>query len=160
MGAAAPVPGKAVLSADITFALDQFGLPVYEADDPRYEALGVWLITDVSRSFLVCLDGLAMVDDVSHGQPPFEEWSSDKFDVTFGSDGVSMRNQWLEYQHGEYTVTEVREVLERYWGFLVSVPERTHLIREYRPDLPEWQAALLRWEERWGRPHPYRGRLF
>ncbi len=38
-------------------------------------------------------------------------------------------------------------------------PERP-AVREHRPDLPEWQADLLRWEEKWGRTHPYRGRLF
>lgn len=146
--------------SSMTFSIDQFELPLYQVDDERYEALGVWLITDISIYFKVCLDALAMIDDVSHGRPPFEEWSSDKFDVRFTPDRVSLQNQWLEDQHGEYPVPEVREVLERYWRFLVSMPERTHLIREYHPELPQWQADLLSWEETWGRPHPYRGRLF
>ncbi|WP_239542185.1 hypothetical protein [Micromonospora terminaliae] len=101
-----------------------------------------------------------MIDDVSNGRRPAEEWSSDKFEVRFTPELVSLENLWLEGQHGEYPVAEVREVLERYWRFLVSTPERTHLIREYHPDLPQWQADLLLWEETWQRPHPYRGRLF
>ncbi|MGC3859363.1 hypothetical protein [Micromonospora chersina] len=144
----------------MTFSIDQFKLPLYQVDDERYEALGVWLTTDISIYFRVCLDALAMIDDVSHGRQPFEEWSSDKFDVHFTPERVSLQNQWLEFQHGEYPVPEIREVLERYWRFLVSMPERTHLIREYHPDLPQWQADLLLWEETWKRPHPYRGRLF
>lgn len=143
----------------IRFSLDQFNLPLFQVDDKRYETLGAWLISDVSRYFLVCLDGLAMVDDVANGRPPFEEWSSENYDVSFAPERVSFRNLWLEDQHGEYAVDEVREALESYWRFLVSLPER-QLIREYRPDLPEWQASLLRWEEKWGRTHPYRGRLF
>ncbi len=146
--------------SSMTFSIDQFKLPLYQVDDQRYEALGVWLITDISIYFGVCLDALAMIDDVSNGRPPFEEWSSDKFDVNFTPERVSLQNQWLEDQHGEYAVAEVREVLERYWCFLVSMPERTHLIREYHPELPQWQADLFQWEETWGRPHPYRGRLF
>ncbi|MEU1842320.1 hypothetical protein [Micromonospora sediminicola] len=144
----------------MTFSVDGFGLPLFQATDARYEALGVWLASDISVYFRVCLDALAMIDDVSNGRAPFEEWSSDKFDVHFGTHRVTLQNQWLEFQHGEYPVTEVREVLERYWRFLVSLPERTHLVREYRPDLPQWQADLIRWEETWKLPHPYRGRLF
>jgi hypothetical protein len=49
--------------------------------------------------------------------------------------------------------------LEDYWRFLVAQPERP-AVREHRPDLPEWQADLHWWEEKWGRAHPYRGRLF
>ncbi|WP_446218102.1 hypothetical protein [Micromonospora sp. IBHARD004] len=143
----------------ITFSLNQFNLPAYQVKDDRYTTLGVWLITDISRQFLVCLDGLAMIDDVAAGRAPFEEWSSDKFEVEFTQQGVLLQNQWLEHQRGEYTVDEVRDALESYWRYLVSLPER-ELIREYRPDLPEWQAALLRWEEKWGLTHPYRGRLF
>ncbi|MET8906543.1 hypothetical protein [Micromonospora sp. NPDC004551] len=142
----------------ITFSLDQFNLPVFRVDDKRYETLGAWLIADVSRHFLVCLDGLAMIDDVSNGRPPFEEWSSENYEVSFASSGVVIQNSWLEHEHGAYTVDEVRRALEDYWSFLVALPERP-LIREFRPDLPESQAALLRWEEKWGRPHPYRGRL-
>ena len=160
MGSTAPLPGTAVLSVDIAFSLDGFRLPLYEVADQRYETLGVWLISDISIYFRACLDALEMVDDVSNGRRPAEEWSSDKFEVGFTPERVSLQNLWLEGQHGEYAVPEVREVLERYWRFLVNTPERTHLIREYHPDLPQWQADLLLWEETWKRPHPYRGRLF
>lgn len=144
----------------VAFSLDQFELPIFRVDDKRYETLGAWLITDISVYFGACLDALALIDDVANGRQPAEEWSSDTFDVTFPAEHVSLRSQWPADRHGEYPVPEVREVLERYWRFLVSRPENPDLIREYRPDLPRWQAELLQWEERWGRPHPYRARLF
>lgn len=139
---------------------DRFHLPLYRVEDARYTTLGVWLITDLSIYFGVCLDGLAMLDDVVNGRLPFEEWSSDKFEVSITPEYIFLKNLWLESQHGRYPVDEVREALETYWRFLVSLPERKHLIREYHPGLPQWQADVLVWEETWGRPHPYRGRLF
>jgi hypothetical protein len=144
----------------ISFSLDQFRLPLFQVEDQRYRPLGAWLITDVSKYLGVCLDALAMVDDVANGRPPFEEWSSDKYDVVFTPDGVEFSNQWVEGEGGRYSLDEVREALEIYCRFLIDQPENAHLIREYRPDLPQWQADLLLWEETWGRPHPYRGRLF
>jgi hypothetical protein len=60
---------------------------------------------------------------------------------------------------GEFPADVARAAIEDYWRFLVAQPERP-AVREYRPDFPEWQADLLRWEEKWGRTHPYRGRLF
>lgn len=144
----------------ISFSLGPYNLPTYHIKDDRYMTLGVWLITDISIYLQTCLDGLAMLDDVIHGREPFEEWSSDKFDVSFRPDGVTLQNLWLEDQHGEYSIEETREALESYWVFLMNTPEDKALIREYHPELPQWQADLLQWEETWGRPHPYRGRLF
>ncbi|MCM0675755.1 hypothetical protein NCC78_13800 [Micromonospora phytophila] len=142
------------------FSSDQFRLPLFHVEDKKYEPLGAWLITDISTYMLVCLDALAMIDDVAHGRAPFEEWSSENYDVAFTPEGVSVRNQWVETEQGTYSVDEVREALEEYWSFLRGSPENPDLVREFRPDLPQWQAALLRWEEKWGLSHPYRGRLF
>jgi hypothetical protein len=146
--------------AFITFSLDEFRLPLFEVTDQRYRALGAWLITDISVYHSVCLDALAMVDDVSHGRPIEDEWDSDKYAVSFTAGGVEFQNEWVPGEGGRYTLDEVREAVEAYWRFLVSRPENPDLVREYRPDLPTWQAELVQWEERWGRPHPYRGRLF
>ena len=142
-----------------SFSLDQYRLPVAEVDDERYRRLVNWMITDVSVHPQVALDALAMIDDVANGRPPFEEWSSENYEVSFTSDGLTFQNVWLPHDNGNYTVEEARQAFEEYWRFLVSLPDRG-LIREYRPDLPEWQADLLMWEETWGRAHPYRGRLF
>src|SRR5262249_7351943 len=103
---------------------------------------------------------LAMLSEVSAGQPPFEPWDSENYTVRFASTGVSIQNDWVEHEHGEFSVADVREAVEDYWRFLESLPENPNLVREYRPDLPESQAALLRWEEKWDRTHPYRGSLF
>ncbi|MEU4788929.1 hypothetical protein ACFWRG_00880 [Micromonospora tulbaghiae] len=146
--------------SSIAFSDDEFRLPLYHVNDARYEALGSWLITEISVSFSACLAALALVDDASNGRAPVEEWDSDSFDVHVDGSRIGFQNRLVESQHGEYSVPEVRDAVERYWGFLVDRPERGDLIREYRPDLPWWQAELLQWEERWGRPHPYRGRLF
>ncbi|MFI0483252.1 hypothetical protein [Actinomadura sp. 9N215] len=143
----------------MTFRLDQFGLPLFRADSSRYDALGYWLISDVSIHKLVCLDALAMLADVSAGRDPFEPWSSDNYTVTFTPTGVSIRSNWSD-ESGEYGVDEVRQAVEEFWRFLVAQPDKPHMVREYHPELPDWQASLLRWEEKWSRRHPSRGTLF
>ncbi|MGW4154817.1 hypothetical protein ACWEDF_16855 [Micromonospora chersina] len=160
MGSTAPLPGTAVLSVDISFSLDKYRLPLFQVADQRYRALGAWLITDVSIYHAACLDALAMIDDVSHGRQPFEEWSSDKYDAALASDGIDFENQWVAGEKGRYSLEELREAVEAYWTFLAGRLDSRHLIREYHPELPLWHAELLQWEERWGRSHPYRGRLF
>jgi hypothetical protein len=39
-------------------------------------------------------------------------------------------------------------------------PDRPDLRHGYKPELPAWLAALTRWEEQHGRPHPRGDRLF
>ena len=136
-----------------------FHRPVYQVEDQRYDLLGEWLTTDLGTFHLVVLDALAMADDVAHGEPPFEEWSSENYAVSFTPSTLRITNSWVPGVEGEFPADVARVAIEDYWRFLVAQPERT-VVREYRPDLPEWQANLLRWEEKWGRPHPYRGRLF
>ncbi|GGK79614.1 hypothetical protein [Mangrovihabitans endophyticus] len=53
----------------------------------------------------------------------------------------------------EFAADVARTAIEDYWQFLVAQPQ-PQAIREYCPDLPEWQADLLRWEERQGPPTP------
>ncbi|MEU1842321.1 hypothetical protein [Micromonospora sediminicola] len=146
--------------AFISFSVDEFRLPLFTVTDQRYRALGAWLITDVSVSYSACLDALQMIDDVANGRPLEEGWDSDKYEVSFSPAGVEFANEWVADERGHYSLDETRESVEAYWRFLANRPENRELIREYRPDLPRWQAELLQWEERWGRPHPYRGRLF
>lgn len=133
--------------------------PVYEVEDPRYDLLGEWLTTDLGTFFLVTLDALAMADEVTRGEAPFEEWSSENYSVSFTPATLRIVNLWVPDASGDFPSETARTAIEDYWRFLVSQPER-NVVREYRPDLPEWQATLLRWEEKWGRTHPYRGRLF
>lgn len=144
----------------MTFSLDKLRLPLYAAEDGRYQPLGAWIITDISIYKGVCLDALAILADISAGRPPFEPWDSDNYTVNFTPTEVTIQNNWVEHERGTFTVAEVRDAVEEYWRFLAGIPDNPDLIREYRPDLPEWQAALLQWEETWGRPHPYRGKLF
>lgn len=143
----------------MSFSLDNLRLPLYQADDGKYQPLGAWIITDISIYKGVCLDALAMIADVSADRPPFEVWDSENYTVNFSPTGISIQNNYVEHEHGDFTVAGAREAVENYWRFLVGIPDNPHLIREYRPDLPEWQAAVMQWEERWGRPHPYRGIL-
>ncbi|MFI0374377.1 hypothetical protein ACH35V_41515 [Actinomadura sp. 1N219] len=145
---------------EITFAIrPEYGAPYCLADDPRMQTLGNWMTTDISIYKSVCLDALATVADAEAGRPT-EPWDSDNYEVHFSSSAMSFQNKWVETTHGEYTITEAREAIEDYWRFLVSIPDNPDLIREFRPDLPEWQADLLQWEDSWKRPHPYRGKLF
>jgi len=87
-----------------SFSLDQYRLPVAEVDDERYRRLVNWMITDVSVHPQVALDALAMIDDVANGRPPFEEWSSENYEVSFTSDGLTFQNVWLPHDNGNYTV--------------------------------------------------------
>lgn len=145
----------------MSFSLDQLNLPLYQAEDEKYRPLGTWIIGDISIYKIVCLDALAMLADVSAGRPPFVPWDSENYTVNFAPTGVSIQNNWVEGELGAtFTIAEVREAVEDYWRFLASIPENPDLAREYRPDLPEWQADLLRWEEKWSRRHPYHGVLF
>lgn len=143
----------------MTFSLDDFRLPCCSADDERMQRLGNWITTDVSIYKGVCLDALATVADVEAGRP-VEPWDSENYTVDFSDSRVSIQNQWVEMERGEFSIAEVRETVVDYWEFLVAIPDNPDLVREFRPDLPEWQAALLRWEQTWKRPHPYRGTLF
>ena len=136
-----------------------FRRPVYQVEDQRYDLLGEWLTTDLGTFFLVTLDALAMADDAARGEPPFEVWSSENYAVSFTPSALLITNSWVPGAEGEFPADVARAAIEDYWRFLVAQPERS-VVREYRPDLPEWQANLLRWEEKRGRPHPYRGRLF
>lgn len=136
-----------------------FRRPVYQVEDQRYDLLGEWLTTDLGTFFLVTLDALAMADDVARGEPPFEEWSSENYAVSFTPSALLITKTWVPGAKGEFPADVARAAIEEYWLFLVALPERS-VVREYRPDLPEWQANLVRWEEKWGRAHPYRGRLF
>src|SRR5689334_17604478 len=61
----------------ISFGLTPRNRPSYQVTDKRYDLLGEWLTTDLSRFFVVVLDALAMADDVAEGRPPFEEWTSE-----------------------------------------------------------------------------------
>jgi hypothetical protein len=136
-----------------------FHRPVYQVEDQRYDLLGEWLTTDLGTFFIVILDALAMADEVARGELPFDEWSSENYAVSFTPAALLISNLWVPGAEGEFPADVARTAIEEYWRFLVVQPEPP-AIREYRPDLPEWQADLLRWEERQGRPHPYRGRLF
>ncbi|MEV0713913.1 hypothetical protein [Asanoa sp. NPDC050611] len=142
----------------ISFSLDQHNLPVFQVEDPEYRSLGAWLILDISVYYDVCLDALADVDDVGHGQP-IDQWDSEHFDVTINAAGITFVNYHVD-ESGSYSLADFRDALENYWRFLVSRPETPGIVRQYWPDLPLWQADLLQWEQRNGRPHPYRGRLF
>lgn len=142
----------------IRFSLDQYNLPLFQAADPRYRALGAWLIVDISVDYDVCLDALADVDDVSHGRP-IEHWDSEHFDVTVNATGITFDNYHVD-ESGAYSLDEFRETLEDYWRFLVERPEKPGMVRQYWPELPLWQADLRLWEQRNERVHPYRGRLF
>jgi hypothetical protein len=142
----------------IRFSLDQYNLPVFQASDPKYRALGVWLILDVSVDYDVCLDALADVDDISRGRP-VEHWDSEHFEVAINTNGITFDNYHVD-ESGSYSLDELRSALEEYWRFLVARPEEPGVVRPYWPDLPLWQADLLLWEQRNERKHPYRGRLF
>ncbi len=73
---------------------------------------------------------------------------------------MRFQNRYALDQRAEYSLDEVRPVLEDYWRFLLTIPERPGTYRAFWPELSLPEAHLLLWEQTWGRPHPYRGRLF
>ncbi|MDG4820621.1 hypothetical protein O7635_01990 [Asanoa sp. WMMD1127] len=143
----------------VDFHLTSEGFPTFDLEDQRYRALAAWAVIDISLLMGVCLDALAMVDDIANGRPA-EPWSSEHYDLTLTPDGVNFSNYWADDENGEYTFSEFREVVERYWVFLANRPEEPFMQREYWPDLPAPEAEVRLWEKTWNRPHPYRGRLF
>jgi len=141
------------------FRMDDYFGPVVDEPAKGQEVLAGWICTDINVPFRVLFDALAMIDDAAHGRPPYDEWSSEGYDVNFAPTGVTIRSLHGDRRSGNYTVDEVRSALEDFWNFRIRQPERSNVRREFRPDLPEWKADLLGWEDTWKRPHPYRGRL-
>lgn len=141
------------------FRMDDFFGPVVDDPPPGQKILAGWICTDVGLHFRALLDALAMVDDVKQGRPPFEPWTSEGYGVAFTTEGVTIRSLHGERESATYNVDDVATMLEEYWHFLAGLPERSDSPRPFRPDLPEWQARLLLWEESWELRHPYRGRL-
>jgi hypothetical protein len=137
----------------------EFNRPDYQVTDERYDLLAEWTVTDLGTFFFVVLDALAMAAEVERGEEPFEEWSSENYEVSFTPSALRIRNLWVPGAEGEFPAGLARTTIEDYWRFLVEQPERA-VVREFRPDLPEWRANLELWEKEWGRAHPYRGRLF
>jgi len=143
----------------ISFSLTNEGFPIFAVEDQRYRALGAWAVVDISLLMGVCLDALAMVDDVSTGRPA-EPWSSEHYDLTLTTQGVTFSNYWADDEQGHYSLPEFRETVENYWSFLASRPEDPAIVRDFWPELPAAQAEVKLWEQTWQRQHPYRGRLF
>ncbi|WP_344491773.1 hypothetical protein [Glycomyces endophyticus] len=139
--------------------MDDYYGPVVDAVPAGQEVLAAWICTDIGRKFRVLLDALAMVDDVREGGAPFELWDSEGWDVEFTPDGVTVQAVYGNRQRAAYSVDEVRIALEDFWEFMAETPERANARRAFRPDLAEWQAGLLQWEQTWQLRHPYRGRL-
>lgn len=125
----------------------------------RYRALGAWAMSEIGKHHGVVLDALATVDDAAHGRPT-QPWTSGSYDVTIDAAGIRFRNFYAESEQGEYSLDELRQVLEDYWRFLAAIPETPGAHREYSPELPLPEAEVRLWEKVWNRTHPYRGRLF
>ncbi|MEU6858021.1 hypothetical protein AB0B28_03970 [Glycomyces sp. NPDC046736] len=133
---------------------------IEDASD-RFLGLGRWMADEIGPDFEIALDALAFVDAASHRRELPGEWSSEGYEVLFSAEGLTIQNLWDESSEPplNYSIGEAREAIEEYAEFLMSLPERANVVREFRPDLLAWQAALLWWEQYWKRPHPYRGRL-
>src|SRR5690606_25439215 len=139
------------------FSMDDTYGAIAESIVPGNELLVAWLVSDISAKHQVCLDALAMLDDVSKGREPFEEWDSEGYEVKFEPSGLRLRCYWGDESTGSYSLEEARKGLEEYWLFLQSIPENPRAVRSFRPDLPTPTASLLMWERTWQRRHPYRG---
>ena len=116
-------------------------------------------MSDIGKHLGVVLDGLAMADDAANGRL-VEPWTSESYDVTIDASGIRFRNHYAETEQGEYSLDELRQVLQDYWRFLAAIPEAPGAYREYSPELPLPEAEVRLWEKVWNRTHPYRGRLF
>ncbi len=130
----------------ISFYTDQHGFPAYSTTDERYVALGVWFKMELRDSPYQCLDLLAVINDVASGRTTAGRWEGEAFDVPITAAGVSTHNMITDGNRATYTLQELREAAEDYWRYLAGGPRA--------------QADVEDWERTWGRPHPYRGRLF
>ena len=133
----------------LTFHLEN-RIPRYRASESRLVVLGMFLVMDVQNSPTLGYDLLDLVERAYTGQEDETEWDGEGFYVTFSrADGVRMQNNFLEDKRGTYRLDEVRDIAQDYWHFIASTAG------------PKQCAFELKlWEETWGRPHPYRGRLF
>ncbi|SDE56256.1 hypothetical protein [Glycomyces harbinensis] len=137
---------------------EQFGV-IAENVEPGKELLVAWLATDIGAQYQVCLDALAMIDDVSAGRPPFEEWDSEGYDVEFDESGLHLSAVYGNLGEASYPIAVARKAIEDHWTFIQGLGETPGAVRAFRPDLGAPVASLLLWEQGWERPHPYRGRL-
>ena len=139
---------------------ERFG-PVVDDASGRHLGLGRWLADEVGADFGIMLDVLLFIDAAVHRRALPGDWSSEGYDVEFGPDAFTIRD--LHDESGapalSYPIDEARQAIEEYAVFLLGLPERANVVREFRPDLLGWQSDLLWWEQYWKRPHPYRGRL-
>ena len=145
----------------ITFHLSDSGGVGFDVDPARYDRyrqLGVWATSEIGKHLGVVLDGLATVDDAANGRP-VEPWTSESYEVSIDASGLRFRNFFADSEQGEYSLDELRQVLQEYWRFLAAIPEAPGAYREYSPELPLPEAEVRLWEQVWGRDHPYRGRL-
>lgn len=142
----------------LNFRFDDLFGPVAVDVPNEYQALAAWLSTDVGHDFKACLDALEMVDDALNGRVPEDEWDSEGWSVAFGLDALRLKHRYGEDPEAVYGLQQAREAIEDFWRFLTNLPERK-VKRQFRTDLPEFQADLLQWEDSRQRRHPYRGRI-
>lgn len=135
---------------------DQYGMPRYEADDKAYWPLGVWLVSELRSNFAAVLDALDSIHQALEGIEP-EEWEGESVEAKFTPKELIL----IDYDGTEarYPMAEARAEVERYWRFLLGRSPMPGTQRLLRPDLPEHEAYLLQWEQRWNKQHPYRGKL-
>ncbi|MEV6350216.1 hypothetical protein [Actinoplanes sp. NPDC051851] len=130
--------------AGISFHLNERGLVDYRADK-RFTVLGLWLTGDIQASLSGCLDLLADLADLGTGRPTEEEWEGNAFSGILSVKGLQLQNDYLPAQKAEYSLDEVRPVVDDYWRFIAG-PQDT-------------DTAVLAWERDNGRTHPRRGSL-
>jgi hypothetical protein len=80
----------------VSFRMDpEFNRPDYQVTDARYDLLAEWAVTDLGTFFFVVLDALAMAAEVARGEEPFDEWSSENYEVSFTPSVLRLRNLWV-----------------------------------------------------------------
>jgi hypothetical protein len=142
----------------LTFRDDETFGPVAVDAPSRHRQLAAWLASGIGHDFKGCLDALELVDDALNGRAQTDEWGGEGWTVRFGTDALHLGHRYGNEPEAVIDLGQAREAIEDFWRFLTGLPER-RIKRRFRPDLPEWQADLLQWEESWNRRHPYRGRL-
>lgn len=144
------------------FYRDENGSIKYQTDDRSLGDLGLWLSFDMGFAYDSCLDALRAVDDVLSGRSASDGYEGNDYSVQMTKETATFSPLYDDGGGGGPStcpMSAVKDAVETYWRFLLSLPPNPNVIRTYRPDLPFPLATLLQWEEYWERPHPYRGRI-
>lgn len=141
----------------LKFEIDDNGRPDISGGGRAYSDLRAMIRLDIGTNRHNCLDYLSSVAEVESGKTEEAFHDGEVYETVIERDGVSVKHKFIPNKSSELSLEDFKGVIEDYWRFLLQLRSGSHVVREFRPDLPETAAGLVAWEDYWKKPHPYRG---